>query len=207
MSRFVEIAGSLKELELPPECANCGNATSESLEVARGFRRAGKSGDSSSDRFVIARVWVPFCPPCTMQHLAEVRPIEPFQRLLLACRARSALGAPAFGALAVLAAYMATRSVSSTLPLALTALFVLLSWVSVRVAYAETEHLAVPPPTSVTSAFDFTDDQSGLFEREHRTVTLRNAVFADAFLLRNTTRIWNPENPANRKGGWRRFFQ
>src|SRR5262245_31204268 len=124
MSKSVEIAGSLKELELPPACANCGNATSESLEVARVFRRVEKSGDSSSDRLVIARVWVPFCPPCTRQHLAEVRPIEPLQRLLLACRARSALGAPAFGALAVLAAYMATRSVSSALPLALTALSV-----------------------------------------------------------------------------------
>ena len=208
MPTSVEIAGRLKDLEFPPLCANCGNATSESLEVVKVFRRIDESGDSSPDRFVIERVPVPFCPPCTAQHQSEARQVAPFPRFLMACRSRFALGVPAFAVLALLVLYMGARSVSPGIILwSMAALFGFLAWASYRAAYRDTEHLAIPAPTSITSAFDFTDDRSKLFEREHCTVTLRNAVFAEAFLARNPSRVWTAEDQAKSKAGWRRFFQ
>jgi hypothetical protein len=198
--RSAELAGPLDELEFPPMCANCGNATSESLDVAKVFRHVDNSGQSAPDTYAIARAMVPFCPPCTARHHSEVRQIAPFQRFLLTLRARSMLSALGFGPITLLIVYMALRNASATLLLCgLAALFGVLTWACIRAAYRETEHLAIPPPTSITSAFDFTDDHAKLFEREHRTVTLRNPAFADAFLARNTTHVWNPEDPANRK--------
>ena len=183
-------------------CANCGNATSESLEVAKVFRHVDKSNDNSPDRFSVARVMVPFCPPCMAQHRSELRQVTPFQRFAMTLHGRSMVCALGLGAIALSIVFITTRSTSATLLLwSLAALFGLLAWVCVRAAYSETEHLATPPPTSISSAFDFTDDHAQPLEREHRTVTLRNPTFADAFLARNSSHVWNPEDPANRKAG------
>jgi hypothetical protein len=180
-------------------CANCGNATSESLEVAKVFRHVDTSNDSP-DTFSIVRVMVPFCPPCEAQHKNELRPVPSFERFAMTLHGRSMLSAFGLGAIALLIVFMTARSTSATLLLwSLAALFGLLAWVCVRAAYSETEHLATPPPTSISSAFDFTDDHAQLFEGEHRTVTLRNPTFADAFVARNSIHIWNPEDPVHRK--------
>jgi hypothetical protein len=181
-------------------CANCGNATSESLEVAKVFRHVDASNDGSPDTFSMARVMVPFCPPCAAQHRSELRQVTSFRRFAMTLHGRSMLSAIGLGAIALSIVFMTTRSTSATLLLwSVAALFGLLAWVCVRAAYSETEHLATPPPTSISSAFDFTDDHAQRFEREHRTVTLRNPTFADAFLARNGSHVWNPEDPANRK--------
>jgi hypothetical protein len=190
MSRTVEIIGSPKDLEFPPVCANCGNATSESFEVAKVFRRAEQSSGSSPGPIVVKRVIVPFCPPCTAQHQSEVQTMTGSERFRLALRARSALGVPVFAVLALLVLYVASRRASpSPILFGLAALFAFLAWASYRAAYRETEYRAVPPATSVTSAFDFTDDPSKLFERERHTLKLRNPVFAEALVARNTERI------------------
>lgn len=181
-------------------CANCANATSELLDVAKVFRRVDNSGESRPDRFVISRTTVPFCPPCLAQHQSETRQITPFQRFLLIFRSDSARSALGLGAIGLLVVFMAVRSVSGTLLLSgIAALFGLVCWACIWAGYRETEHLAIPPPTSITSAFDFTDDHAKLFEREHCAVTLRNSTFAEAFLARNTARIWNPEDPVNQR--------
>ena len=45
-------------------CANCGNATSESLDVAKVFLRVAEPGnDTNPNTFVVEHVMVPFCPP------------------------------------------------------------------------------------------------------------------------------------------------
>ena len=181
-------------------CANCGNATSESLEVAKVFRHVDESGESAPDTFSIGRVAVPFCPPCTAQHLSEVQPIAGSRRFLTMFRGRSAGEGLGLGAIMLFVLFLMTRSPSRSLLLpGIAAVLGFLSWICFRAAYRETEHLATPPPTSITSAFDFSEDHAKLFEREHRTVTLRNPTFADVFLARNTTRVWNAEDPANQK--------
>jgi hypothetical protein len=201
--RSVEIAGPLHDLEFPPICANCGNATSESLEVAKAFGRLDESAEQRTDTYAIVRVKVPFCPPCTAQHQIEVRQITPLQRFFLSLRSGIIIAGLGAGCVALFLAYQWARrsSVNSAdlMLLGLAAFFGLISWGIILYAYRASEHLAIPPPTSVTSAFHFTDDHAGPLAREHRTVTLRNPTFADAFLARNATRVWNPNEPANQK--------
>jgi len=181
-------------------CANCGNATSESLPVAKVFRRVDESGKSASDRFAIARASVPFCPPCTARHQHEVRVTTPAQRFGMLWRGRNSRSGLGLGGIALLIVFMATRSVSgSWLMWGIAAFFAGLSALCIWAGYYETEYLAIPPPTSVTSAFDLTDNRAGLLEREHRTLFLRNPLFAEAFRARNTAQVWNPDDAAKRR--------
>jgi hypothetical protein len=203
VSKSVEIAGVPKDLEFPPMCANCGNATSESLDVAKVFRRV---SDDGPDSFALERAMVPFCPPCIMQHDNEVRKVSPSERLWMTCRGREALGVPAFAVLGLLMLYAEGRR-PHPIFLGLAALFGCLAWYSYRTAYRDSERFAIPPLTSVTSAFDFTDTRARLFEREHRTLILRNDTFADSLIARNPTRLWTADDQAKSQAGWRRFFR
>jgi len=203
--RTVEIAVPLKSLEYPPMCANCGAATSESLEVAKVFRRVTEGPDAPPDTFVVERANVPFCQTCMARHESEVHKISPRERFWMTCRGREALGVPGYGALGLLVLFAWARSPNSIL-LGVAALFGLLVWYSYRTAYRTSEHLAIPPPTSVTSAFDFSDTLGRHSHREHRTLILRNNYFADALAARNPDRLWTPEDEEKlQSSGWRFF--
>jgi len=187
-------------------CANCANATSESLDVARVFRRSDPGPDSGPDTFVVEHVMVPFCPPCMAQHESEVKKVTPSRRFWMTWRGKEALGMPAYASLALMMLYAASRR-PNLLIFGMAALFGLGVWYSYRVAYRDSERFAVPPPTSVDSAFDFTDVHRRVAQREHRTLMLRNHTFADALVARNPGRLWTGEDEAKSQSDWRRFFR
>jgi hypothetical protein len=198
----VEIAVPPKALEYPPMCANCGTATSESLDVAKVFRRTSAGPDANPDSFVVEHTAVPFCPPCMARHESEVRKVSAAERFWMTCRVREAW--PGYGVLALLMLYAYVRQPSAIL-LGVAALFGLLVWYSYRTGYRDSEHLAIPSATSVTSAFDFTDIHARHSNREHRTLILRNDLFADALAARNPARLWTAEDEAKLQSGWRFF--
>jgi hypothetical protein len=206
VARSIEIAVAPKDLEYPPMCANCANATSESLDVAKVFRRVDTGPDANPDWFVVERAMVPFCPPCMAQHQNEVRKVTPWERLWMTCRGHNAMGVPAFAVMGLLMLFAASIR-PSLIFFGLAALFGLGAWYSYRTAYNDSEHLAVPPPTSITSAFDFTDVHSRVSNREHRTLILRNDLFADALIARNPGRLWTADDQAKKDADWRRFFR
>src|SRR5579883_2971707 len=142
--RSVEIAGPLKHLEFPPVCANCGNATSESLEVAKVFVRGDPTVDRRSNTYPIVRVNVPFCPPCMARHQAEAQRIGGLRRFLLSFHngaALAGLGAFGVGLLFLYETTVLPRSRSLLLELA--AVCLLLAWAGFRIAYFYTERLAI----------------------------------------------------------------
>ena len=206
VARTLEIAVPLKALDYPPMCANCGTATSELLDVAKVFRRVSTGPDANPDAFVVEHARVPVCQPCMSRHAGEVRKVSTAERLWITCRGREAGGVPAYGVLGLLMLYAYSRR-PSLIFLGLAALFGLLVWYSYRTAYRDSEHLATPPPTSVTSAFDFSDVQARHSKREHRTLILRNDLFADALATRNPASFWTAEDEAKYKSDWRRFFR
>ena len=70
--------------------------------------------------------------------------------------------------------------------------FTLIAAANYRAAYAATARYAVIPRTSVTSAFEFSDNQADMFEPEHRLYFSRNEHFAQGLEVLNQDRIWHP---------------
>jgi len=124
----------------------------------------------------------------------------------MTCRGREALGVPSWAVLALLALYAFLRR-PHVFFLGLAVVFGLLIRYSYLTAYRDSEHLAIPPATSITSAFDFTDVHARYKNREHRTLFLRNDLFADNLVARNPASLWTPEDDAKHQSGWQRFFR
>ena len=63
--------------------------------------------------------------------------------------------------------------------------------VSLGGAYKETRRYAIIPPTSITSAVEFSSDHSDMFEPERRNYSFRNREFSEAFLAANRDALWD----------------
>lgn len=201
------VTGGLGEVVKPDLCANCGCPTSERLLVEKVFER--RDSDSPT-AYSIARVNVPFCPTCIRRHREEVKPVTPLARLLLCFRSGTGVGgafSAAFGLWLfpkflprMLRGDLTNLLVFSAIP----GLFFLIAYGCFRAAWDETEHLAVIPATSITSAFDYSDNCAQTFDVERRIYTLRNERFAQAMLEANRDRVWNPNSRGARTASRKR---
>ena len=159
------------------------------------FRR--DAGDDGVN-YVVSAAQVPFCPLCIARHQVEVLTVSPLQRMLLCFRQPIIISALAMGAMALflapqaLEAVLGGNDVGGLLFLGIVLLFGLIAAASGYAAFRLSRRHAVVPLTSVTSAFDYTDDQSELFDGERRTYRLRNPTFAEAFRYANEHRRWDP---------------
>jgi hypothetical protein len=70
-----------------------------------------------------------------------------------------------------------------------------IAWFQRKHVWEKTAHLRVPPQSSVTKAFDFSDDLSEVFESPRFTCTARDPAFAQAFAALNRERIWERSSP------------
>ncbi len=78
-------------------------------------------------------------------------------------------------------------------------LFAAVALIQARLAWTRTERFAIPPQTSVTRAFDFSDDVSDVFDAKQRRVyAIRDPAFAEAFTALNRDRVWTPDPKAER---------
>jgi hypothetical protein len=194
------LTGSLSDVAMPRICANCGAAASESIAVENIF--TGHSRNPNSH--VVASIYVPFCPSCIARHRSEARVVTPLERFFLCFRAGvvvAALGAGGFAAffgLKVLKELATGDGQSAMILFAVVALFGLVAAGCFYTAYKQTARLAVIPRTSVTSAFDYGADCSGMFEPERHRYWSRNEAFAEAFAEINQKRVWHSRGRAAR---------
>jgi hypothetical protein len=72
--------------------------------------------------------------------------------------------------------------------------------------WRQTRHLAVQPPNSVTSAVDFTRNQSDWFEPPWRKFTFRNPEYAEHFRNTNRSRLWSSRHPSANRAAMLRYF-
>ena len=180
----VRLAGPLAGLVFPALCANCGASAQQKGQVAKAFMRTG--GSDRLRQYEIARVDVPFCDTCLARHRSELEPLTSGQRL--ASLLGSELSWPGLG-LAALGTFFAVETSGKILrdPAAswpIVALLVFLfgaAWLALGAAWRKGERFRIPAPTSVSSSFDFGDDQSNDFGSYPRTYSLRSAEFANAF--------------------------
>lgn len=153
---------------------------------------------------------MPFCESCQEQHRRELPVVSPWARFRLACRSEMMIAAAVIGLTSLfflkeaVIKLVVRGTYASWFLMAFAGVLGLMAWLSWRAAYRATNYLTVGRPTSISSAFDFSDDQSELFEGERRTYTLRNRAFAEAFRTGNRDLTWSPDSPAAQTAARRR---
>lgn len=195
---MVTFNGRPSWLAMPTSCANCAATADGRLSIEKVFRRDG--GPDSGVSYVISAAQVPFCSRCVAHHQVEAVSVSPLQRVLLCFRQPVIISALLMGAFAIflappaLDAALSGSGLGGLIFLGIVLLFGLIAAASGFAAFEQSRRHAVVPLTSVTSAFDFTDDQSELFDRERRTYRLRNSTFAEAFIDANRHSQWDPRS-------------
>ncbi len=193
---MVTLHGRPSRLAMPPVCANCGSPADGRLLIEKVFRR--DEGPDGGVNYVVSAVHVPFCPSCIARHEAEAVTVSPAKRVLLCFRQPIIIGALVTGGMAVflappaLAAVVGGDGMGRLVFLGIVVVFGLIAAGSAYGAYNLSRRHAAIPLTSVTSAFDFTDDESDLFDKQRRTYRLRDPTFAEAFVYANQHRRWDP---------------
>jgi hypothetical protein len=200
----LELGGAPSDFVWPDLCPACGGAARDRLDVRKVFVRRSR-GHGGRTRHVIACVTVPFCEKCVDRHHAEAHAMSPLRRGLT--YVQSFLLIPAVGA-----GYMA----SVTLPAArgasldqpaglwawgLVAFFAGISVMSLVAMWQGTKRFRVPPQTSVTRAFDYSDELGSMVEGRRRVYTIQDGGFAERFASINGELARTTEH--ERRGLWR----
>jgi hypothetical protein len=203
----VEMSGRPEEFVWPDVCPNCGAEASNTIRIEKVFYRAHRISDDPSYH-VITGMDVPFCDPCAERHLLEEPGMTPLQRRMSTLMTPYAIPM-SFSALAVLFCLKeALADPTDTTGLAvmggMALFFFLISYGSWRASRTATRRLRVPAQTSVTLAFDFSDDLSEIFDESRRIYAVRNEAFATEFESLNSARVWEPGAPVARVARARR---
>jgi hypothetical protein len=203
----VELSGRPEELVWPDVCPNCGAEASESIRIEKVFFRAHQFSDDPSYH-VITGMDVPFCDSCAGRHLVEEPGMTPLQRRMSTLMSPHAIPM-SFSALAALFCLKeALAHPADTTGLAvmggMALVFLLISYGSWRASRTATRRLRIPAQTSVTLAFDFSDDLSEIFDESRRLYAIRNERFATEFESLNRDRVWQPGAPNARAARARR---
>jgi hypothetical protein len=186
----------LDKVELPRVCIKCAAPGTRKTAIERDFRRQPEDGPEHHDVQGL-EVWV--CEPCHTRHLSEARRIHLLERWFLPLRTWFAIPAVAGGGFAV---YFLTRSPGDWAFLALAAVMAVISLFGYLAGRVKNRHLLVIPPTSITSAFVFDEEEGKLFERSRRRFAFENEDYAERFREANARFHYDPNSPANR---WNRL--
>jgi len=194
----LELVTSTRGLVFPQLCPACGGPAVDWLAVPKVFMR---HHSDSPWTYVLAKVEVPFCAPCIERHRGEA------ERQTLGQQLRRALfseGAIPMYCAGITGLFFLKESVlklgrgypSGALVTGGMATFCLLiaSW-SAHDAWGRTARDRVPPQTSVTRAFDYSDDTSDLFDQPRYVYAMQDGAFADAFRRLNEDAVWDPAAP------------
>ena len=176
-------------LEFPRMCPACGGRGEVRLECAKSLRGV-DSDDQEIWTVLTHRPW--FCAACAAAHERERwRPgIGDYGRRLVAGGGEMLGAAVALG-VGLLFLKDAVVKLSLVL-LVFSALPLGVAWYLIRKNWQAQAYRCVAPPTAVTGAVDFTEDQAAEFEPAWVRFTFRNAAYAEAFREVNRKRIWNP---------------
>lgn len=194
----VTLTGPLRALCFPAACAHCGAPATERLPVTRAFSRDWRyvRGSYSADdfRFIsVQTLSVPFCGGCIVRHRQEEHPIGIVGSLLSVLTTVYVI--PLAVAVLGVALYVAPDLIGPAAALvrgpqtaAQASVFALLAAAFAVVVWHQTRRRRASPATTVTRAFDFSDNRASLFREEVRVYGMANERFAREFEDANSTR-------------------
>jgi hypothetical protein len=186
-------------LRFPPICAHCGGAAAERLSVAKVFRRICRA---ELTRFEVLRVAMPCCPACQALHRAQTPPLARASELATMLFTGEFAAALSSGAIALFLLWLAVDDIASdavgraVIWITLAAIFAVFALAAARRTQASTERFRVPPQTSVSKAFDFSNNIADAFDRPRHVYAMRDRNFAAQFIAANHNAIWDPAQPS-----------
>ena len=199
----LELRGAPRNLSWPRICAHCGELASEQIVVKKAFRplpRRVGTGGNGLRHYRIGSAAIPFCARCATTHRATVRRpsiVSQVLRLVI-----NPLIIPVVGS-----AWLGSQALEGwrTNPIAdpgrvpewavVLFLFGVTAW-CLYLIWRTTAPSRLESQTEITQSCDFSQDVSGMLERERRIYALRNKAFADAMEAGNRDRVWTPEEQA-----------
>jgi hypothetical protein len=195
--RKVQVIGRLRQVLFPPRCINCAAEASRQLNVKQLFT---STDDDDDETWTVETIAVPVCHACSAKHQAELRPPSISDALWPAIRTEAALPM-AFSSLtafffvaemmkSVAKGHLRTAAILG-IPVTLFGLIAYGCWIPVR---DRLRRFRLPQPTTVTSSFTFSRDQSKLFEPPRRTFRFRMPEVAEAFIQVNSDTLWDPRS-------------
>jgi hypothetical protein len=201
---MTSIVGPLDRLAFPELCPACGARATQALDIPKWFLRR---YDESNDERVYAEVRVPFCARCAEQHERE-RALQPdvpayrypglFEHVIPAVYIAMGLF------FLSIAARVADKGLIFVAVLGAIGLFFLAVAIAATVgAWRVPWYERVPAQTSITSAFDYTDDESDVFQPTRRRYFIRNADFGERFAALNANKQWDPRGPEAARALWK----
>jgi len=196
----LELVGTLRALDWPSICANCGASTDERLTVRKVFGRPRSfyRRYGTYRRQIVAAAHVPYCAECAARHRALVPArsvIGDMWRMLWPVLIPMA-GAGYFLMLTLRIAFeeQARGGLNAKYVWGLPALFAFILLWCLVIAWWSSRAARVERQTEVTRACDFSDDVSWFWERERRIYALRDERFARAFADANARRVWTVDD-------------
>jgi hypothetical protein len=188
----------------PRVCINCCSPASTQLEVGRVHHAQSQEGSASREVRTAFRPF--FCAACAAQHLRELPPFDwsLVGRRILAMWTYLIPAAGSFFVMYILAPVLirgALRGRPSDLFLSggIFLFFALLCLVCLVSGWLRTAHLVPKPITSISSAIEFTGDQSETFEPTWRRYTFRNDAYTEQFRAANAPRLWDRHSTRARR--------
>lgn len=202
-------SGRDRQISFPNYCANCNLPASGRLRVQKVFQRIGmvRGGGDDGTYKVVASFNVPFCSACIDRHKQEEVPLT-WRNWLLAFLMGGMLIVPAvyifFLSLNLWRDFLKAVIRDDLILAVIIGGLGVLSLVPVSMLFVVGRQLSRPylviPPTSITSAVDFSDRLPG------RTFIFRHADYADRFREANRRHLWAPRQ--SRSGfPWRWIFR
>jgi len=183
--------GSLHFLEA---CPACDGRAARTMRLEQMASVEYSSGDGYETEHEISAFNVPFCESCIARHRTELPKPDAtlwLRRMFSGNGAGEAFG----GAVVLLVALFFFKEALLKLSLSplLIGCFPLLtgSYLIGR-NWHRNRYMAVPPPTSVSSAVEFTPILAADFEPPWQAFRFRNAAYAEAFRQVNNAALWDP---------------
>lgn len=202
------LGGSPSTLTFPPLCPNCGKPATRRIRCTKVFYSFG----SHTTNYELSSADVPFCDACIARHEAQdLAPTSGSNLLARVISAGSLIPVLVVGALALAGAHVAglTTADDGGVRLFLVLLGLPAGMGALLHARGVARRARVPPQSSVTEAFDFSDDVREGFEPHRFVCTIRDGGFAQAFAALNRERLWQADSPkaqAQRRSSNRKFL-
>ncbi len=186
-------------VQFPSVCPNCHSPAVRALRLERTFTIYDPSGDDTPNSTVhsIDAFDVPFCDSCIHRQFSQRTghsPWLPLRRILSEANGFAGLVVLAISGLFFQAALQEWRIA----PVLLGCLPLATAYWLISTTWRNSQHMAIPTPTAVESAIDFTPVLSLSYEPAWRAFQFRSPVYANLFREANRDRLWNPASPGAR---------
>jgi uncharacterized membrane protein len=202
-----ELNAAPDKVQLPTLCASCGGLAAGKLTFSKVFRLVYRA---SRTRIRVLHATMPCCDACRAKHLAEAPPMPLGSRLATIIFSEAILVAIFPFGIGLFVGWLAIQDFAAgdrergSMLASVGGFMVFIGLLVASTAVSSTRRLRVPPLTSVTSAFDFSNNVAEAFDRARYVYALRNERFARAFIAANGEKQWDAESAEAKRAAWKR---